>query len=286
VAPAAGQNVPVQVNLFNDVPGVGFPQVAQMQINVRHHLVFVPPLDFDILSVDPPEPIEFTPISIKVVVRNPTTAPFSGSVVYTGTANAAGPNWARVSLPAGPGLAGVIAGQPVPETIVTVFGVAPLRGQNVVQVDLFKDGSPTPIQVAQMGINVHPTPPRPPPPPPPPPPPQETTYAFYLNRQQVWQGPIPYAGVFGQGINGKLKSSINPNPFRIGLLLPGHFTSEFFTNPSAAVVLPPGARTSAQNLASIYGSASPVLPVSIVAGIEAGAAVIDLLRVDINYTYQ
>jgi hypothetical protein len=114
----------------------------------------------------------------------------------------------------------------------------------------------------------------------------ETTYAFYLNREPVWEGPIPYTGVFGQGIIGKLISIINPNPFRVGLLLPGHSTSELFSNPKAARVLQPGGSTTPQDQGAIFGSSSPSLPITIVAGIEAGAAVPDRVRLDIHYSYQ
>ncbi|HZU01107.1 MAG TPA: hypothetical protein VFA10_15675 [Ktedonobacteraceae bacterium] len=114
----------------------------------------------DILSVNPPEPTEFTPIAITVTVTNSTTDPFSGSVAYAGTANpTSGASSAQVNLPAGSGLAGIVTGQNAPSTTVTVFGLAPAAGQNVaVQVNLFKDEPgvefPPPIGNASFTLNI------------------------------------------------------------------------------------------------------------------------------------
>jgi hypothetical protein len=114
----------------------------------------------EILSVDPPQPIEFTPISIRVAVRNPASEPFSGSVSYTGRTSEAGPSEARVNLPAGRGISELPGDQPgTPMSIVTIHGLAPQAGQNVsVQVNLFKDEPgvefPQPIDDPSFALNI------------------------------------------------------------------------------------------------------------------------------------
>lgn len=115
--------------------------------------------------------------------------------------------------------------------------------------------------------------------------PQTTIYGFFLSRQQVFEGPIPYAGIFGQGINGHLDQITNPNGFRIGLILPGHTTKECFSDPKAVIVLGPNAGTTSQNLMALYGASHPALPISILACIEAGSGVLDWVQVNITYTY-
>ena len=113
----------------------------------------------------------------------------------------------------------------------------------------------------------------------------DTTYPFYLDRQQVSEGLIPYTGVFGQGIHGNLRSITNPNPFPVRLPRPGYPTSEYYTNPKAVVILNPGGSTTSQDLTSIYGSSSPAVPISILAVIDNGTAIPDRLRLDISYVY-
>jgi hypothetical protein len=122
----------------------------------------------EILSVDPPEPIEFTPISLKVAVINYGTSPFSGSIAYdfgsiafTGTANSTviEKSSARVNLPAGHGYLSVLNVKPAPQTIVTISGFAPAAGRNVpVQVKLFEDQPgvefPEPLVTESFPLNI------------------------------------------------------------------------------------------------------------------------------------
>lgn len=129
-------------------------QVKEAKLSLQFHPP-QPTADCEILSVDPPQPVEFTPISIKVVVRNPSTEPFSGSVIATGAA--AGGGSVQVKLPAGQGLLSVIEGQGTPSRTVTVSGVAPAAGQNVsIQVNLSNDQpeAPSPFGTASFPLNI------------------------------------------------------------------------------------------------------------------------------------
>jgi len=115
------------------------------------------------------------------------------------------------------------------------------------------------------------------------------TYTFNLARQQVYQGPIPYASIFGGRplpIYGNLIQIRNPNAFRIGLLLAGHNSSECFSNPNAVLVLSSGSKTTPENMKSIYGQTTPSLPVTIAACVESGATVLDSLPVTLTYTHE
>ena len=113
----------------------------------------------EILSVEPPTPIEFTPISMMVRVYNPPAEPFSGNIRYTGQLSPAGPGFTQVNLAAGPGIAGVMTGSPVPATTVRLFGLAPAAGQNVpIEVQLFRDMPGVefapPIATASFALNI------------------------------------------------------------------------------------------------------------------------------------
>lgn len=118
--------------------------------------------------------------------------------------------------------------------------------------------------------------------------PKTDIYSFNLRRQQVNQGPIPYVGSFGGQplpIYGNLLQIQNSNAFRIGLPLAGHNSSECFGNPSAVLTLAPGSKTTPQDLKSVYGQTTPALPVVIIACIENGTAVPDLLPITLTYTH-
>ncbi|HEY5551590.1 MAG TPA: hypothetical protein VIK52_06870, partial [Opitutaceae bacterium] len=116
---------------------------------------------------------------------------------------------------------------------------------------------------------------------------KEATFTFYLRRQPVWDGPVPYAAVFPElPIVGNVVRIANPNAFTIDIVKGGHSTTECFTNPSSAVRLSPKGSTTSKDLQDIYSSASPSLPVSVSACIENGANVPDLVPLTVTYTYK
>jgi len=105
------------------------------------------------------------------------------------------------------------------------------------------------------------------------------TWAFYLTQQQVWQGVIPYYGVFGQGINGHLLSLTNPGA---NYFSPGEIS---LVTPSGGTInLAAGASTSSADLIALYGTTSPPLPVGITGIVYTG--VFNSIRIDVTYSYQ
>jgi hypothetical protein len=132
-----------------EIPMPGF-QVTQLAASVG----------CEILSVEPPQPIEFTPIWITVRITNAPAQPFSGDVRYTGQPSWADRSFYHVNIPAGPGIAGVMMGQQVPTRTVTFSGLAPAAGQNVpIEVQLFRDPAPAeeftlPIATASFALNI------------------------------------------------------------------------------------------------------------------------------------
>jgi hypothetical protein len=103
------------------------------------------------------------------------------------------------------------------------------------------------------------------------------TFAVYLVRQQVWEGPIPYQSVFGQGIDGQLNTITNPVQNGFAITLHGS---------SKRVNLAPGASTSTQEMTTLFGNPHPVLPVTLTATVDTGTTVWDRVRVDVNYTFR
>jgi hypothetical protein len=98
------------------------------------------------------------------------------------------------------------------------------------------------------------------------------TKTVWLYPQEVWQGPVPYVGTFPAGtINGHLQSVRFPGQTAAsGLYLVklGHSTAEC-GNIDAVVPLLPNQSTTQSNLQSLYGSTTPVLPVTFVACVGA-----------------
>jgi hypothetical protein len=107
---------------------------------------------------------------------------------------------------------------------------------------------------------------------------KSATYAFYLARREVWEGVIPYSGDFGAGITGNLVSLTNPGANALG---PRSLVLMDATG--VRIPLAPGVSTTVSDVKTLYGSASPSLPVRITAAIESG--VFDSIRVDVSYTY-
>lgn len=115
---------------------------------------------------------------------------------------------------------------------------------------------------------------------------QTVTYTFYLARQLIWEGPVPYTSVFGQGINGFMVQFMNPNPFPIAIVKAGHSSTECFSDPNTTVILKTNAVTTPQDVQSIYGVQKPVFPIPIIACIYAGGKVPDRVPLTITYTYK
>jgi len=117
------------------------------------------------------------------------------------------------------------------------------------------------------------------------------TITIFLQRQQVYSGPIPYAAqfpAFGSIYNGKLKSIKNlSNAFNpLGLsLVKGRYSTADCGNANAVVFLGPEQSTTPNDIKAIYGSATPTLPVNIVACLITNRPVPDSVAVDVTYTY-
>jgi hypothetical protein len=128
------------------------------------------------------------------------------------------------------------------------------------------------------------------PPPVMPPPPLEETKRVYLQKQPS-SGPIPYVAqfpAFGTIKNGNFKSIKNLanvfNPMNMYFVKNGHSTDDCFT-PDAAVVLGPQQSTTLDDNSLIYGSATPALPVGIIACVALKGSLPDSVPVDVTYTY-
>jgi hypothetical protein len=102
------------------------------------------------------------------------------------------------------------------------------------------------------------------------------TATVTLTEQPVEEGFVPYAGSFGGGVgaaNETLQSITNPlGNAAILFLKPGHGTNEC-DQSSAVMAVGPGGSLSGAGLASVYGSASPALPITFVACVVASANV-------------
>jgi hypothetical protein len=132
-------------------------------------------------------------------------------------------------------------------------------------------------------------PPAPPPPPPVTPGPiTSTTTTFMTQQSNAGDGvPIAWWDSFGVGIpSGTLQSITNlgTNNFNIYLVRAGHFSSEC-QDPNAVITLGPGQTTS--NMTSLYGTASPALPIPIVACAgAAGVTVPSVFLISVTYRHQ
>jgi hypothetical protein len=113
-----------------------------------------------------------------------------------------------------------------------------------------------------------------------------------LVRQPVWEGPIPYVATFpalGSIPDGRLQWMELPGPdlgnFELRFMKAGRSTAEC-GNPAAVVTLRPGHCLMASELAALYGSSAPSLPITFVACVGASAASApDSVLIRVAYTY-
>jgi hypothetical protein len=90
-------------------------------------------------------------------------------------------------------------------------------------------------------------------------------FSVGLSAQPVTQGWVPYLGSFGGGTQGNLLSVQNASQSATLLLVkPGRQTSQC-ADPTATVPLAPRASLTAEQLKTLYGSATPRLPVTFLA---------------------
>jgi hypothetical protein len=88
------------------------------------------------------------------------------------------------------------------------------------------------------------------------------TFSVGLSSQPVTQGWVPYLGSFGGGTQGNLLSVQNASQTATLLFVkPGKQTSQC-SDPTATVPLAPRASLTAVQLTTLYGSATPRLPVT------------------------
>jgi hypothetical protein len=142
-------------------------------------------------------------------------------------------------------------------------------------------------------VSIEPPPDDRPTPPTPPPSEETSTTTIFLQKQEIYSGPIPYTAQFpaiGSIHNGKLKSLSNPsngfNPIYISLVKKGYSTADC-NNSNAVVVLGPGRSTTPNDISAIYGSATPALPVGIVAciSVQTVSSLPNSVAVDVTYTH-
>jgi len=138
--------------------------------------------------------------------------------------------------------------------------------------------------------NVSLDPPAPPPPPPAAPGTITSTYTANMVQQSGYPGdnvPIAWWTEFGVGIyGGGLKQIQNPssNTFNIYLVKAGHYSSEC-ADPSAVITLGPGGSTS--DMTSLYGVATPALPIPIVACAGGGPVLTpSVFPIVVTYVHQ
>lgn len=122
----------------------------------------------------------------------------------------------------------------------------------------------------------------------------EATEILYLTRQNVWSGYVPYVGTFPAfgAIDGELLEISAPADLlvRYGIVsisIPkaalGHDTADC-GDPDKLVTLGPAESTSPADLADIFGSEAPPLPVTIAAC--ASASITDGFLVELRYRYR
>jgi hypothetical protein len=106
-----------------------------------------------------------------------------------------------------------------------------------------------------------------------------------LRAQPVLEGFVPFSASFGGGVGAQgetLRSITNPfNNIAILFVKLGHSTTEC-DNPGAVTPLGPSATFNAPQLKTVYGSATPPLPINIVACVIASA---NITSVPLNIVY-
>lgn len=88
-------------------------------------------------------------------------------------------------------------------------------------------------------------------------------------------GPVGFGATFPYPnlpfpCKGHLVGWKNPNPYRIGLITPGHNTGECFSVSAATIVINGGASTTSADMTKFYAQPSPALPQNIAFCAEAG----------------
>lgn len=86
-----------------------------------------------------------------------------------------------------------------------------------------------------------------------------------MSAQQVVQGWVPFLGSFGGGLNGTLQSVQNASSTATLLFIKPGRRTEQCGDPTATVPLPPRATMTAEQRTTLYGSATPRLPLTFVA---------------------
>jgi hypothetical protein len=96
-------------------------------------------------------------------------------------------------------------------------------------------------------------------------PPPVQSFSVGLTAQPIVQGWVPYLGAFGGGTQGTLLSVQNASQSATLLFVkPGRQTSQC-SDPTATVPVAPRAMMTADQLKTLYGSATPRLPVTFLA---------------------
>lgn len=117
--------------------------------------------------------------------------------------------------------------------------------------------------------------------------PEDKTFTLQLQRQDIYEGKIPYEGrfpIFDSPSNGVLKKvrGANGYPF-LRFVKPGHDTGDC-DQPNATVQLNPGEELSTADMQALYGSETPALPIYFYACAGPSTQLYD--RIPINLTYQ
>lgn len=116
--------------------------------------------------------------------------------------------------------------------------------------------------------------------------PEDKTFNVSMNRQQIYEGFIPYLGRFPTGGNlpsGTLrKVSLHSAWPALFFVKPGKSTDEC-NDPSAVVVLSPGTSLTASQMAELYGAETPDLPIVFLACVQATTALYDFIPLRITY---
>lgn len=115
-------------------------------------------------------------------------------------------------------------------------------------------------------------------------PPIAQTFSLALDAQPVTQGWIPYLGTFGRNTRGKLLAAQNASSTATLLLVkPGRSTTQC-GDPSATIAVPPRGLIKGEALQSLYGTATPALPVTFLACVTSpGTAPISQAFVNLTY---
>ena len=113
-------------------------------------------------------------------------------------------------------------------------------------------------------------------------PPPVQSFSVPLSAQPVVQGFIPFVGSFGGGTQGKLLSVQNASTSStLRFVKPGKQTSDC-GNPDATITVAPRASLTAEQMKTLYGVATPRLPVNFLACV-ANASPVTLTHLNITY---